>query len=85
MLADGCDQLLELLPEKPVESLDLVLPELPQLWITAGFSIVLEAGNLIDDLVDQRLALRHGCQARIRWMQAAINAASILSFLARCR
>src|SRR6202023_4004092 len=57
VLADRRDQLLELLAEKPAQSLDFLLPELPQTRITAGLAIVLEPGNLVDDLIDQRLML----------------------------
>src|ERR1700736_6538177 len=66
MPADCCHQLLKLLAEKPVESLDLVIPELQRLGIAAALTIVLAAGNLIDDLVDQRLGLGHRDQTRIR-------------------
>ena len=53
MPTDLRNQLLELLAEKPAESLDFVLPELSWPLITAALAIVLAAGNLIDDLVDQ--------------------------------
>ena len=42
VLADRRDQLLELLAEKPAQSLDFLLPELPQMRITARLAIVLE-------------------------------------------
>src|SRR5260221_309914 len=64
--ADRLDQRFELPLEKPAVSLDLVLPERSQTWITAGFEIVLGPGNLIDDLIDQRLMLGQPYQTRIR-------------------
>src|SRR5580704_7484904 len=63
--ADRGDQVLELLLEKPAQSLDLVIPELP-LRIAGGLAIVLAPGDLVDDLIDQRLVRRQYHQSRVR-------------------
>src|SRR5436189_274087 len=65
MLADGRHQLLELGPQKLGEMGDSLLPELADPRITAAFTAVLEAGDVIGELIDQRHPFGQRDQARI--------------------
>jgi hypothetical protein len=67
VLADGRHQPLEFGSLPLLETGDLLLPELPEIRVTTGFAAVLELGNVVSDLIDQRLVIGQRHQAGIRW------------------
>ena len=66
MLTDSRDQLLTLTPQNPVETGNLLAPEAPNTPVATTLAAVLEAGNVLGDLLDQRQMLGKWRQTRIR-------------------
>src|ERR1019366_2090546 len=79
MLADRRDQLLTLAPENLVETSDFLDPEAPNTLVTTALAAVLEACNVLGDLLDQRQMLGKRRQARIRRSMDLLNGGRTLS------
>lgn len=65
VLADGCGQVLELAPLKPLETADFIAPDALNPWVPTALTAGLETSNVVGDLLDERQMLGQWRQTRI--------------------